>query len=612
MNKVKTKTMKNNLKKPLLVCALSVFAFFSHGLMATNKQDENAKANALFEELFNAEVARSPIYQGYLGIKDNNDKWDDISLAAEKENLEFTKAQLKKLRGLDTKKLNDTTIISYKLYEKKLTDDIASDQWRHHNYPVNQMFGTHSMVPSFLINIHRVSEQKDLDAYILRLQKTDILFDQLIEGLAERKEKGIVPPTFVFDHVIRDSQNIISGAPFNKGEDSTLLADFKEKMASLTLSEQQQKHFSQRAEKALKVKVGPAYKKLISYLKNLEKVADTRDGVWKLPRGEAFYRHALKKTTTTELSADEIHTIGLKEVDRIHREMRSIMKKVKFQGTLQEFFTFMRDDEQFYYEQSESGKQQYLNEATKLIDDMKAQLDVLFIAKPKADLTVKAVEPFREKSAGKAFYQRPAPDGSRPGIYYANVYQMSNMPIYQMEALAYHEGIPGHHMQLSIAQEIEDMPTFRKFGSYTAYIEGWGLYSELLPKEFGFYKDPYSDFGRLAMELWRAARLVVDTGIHAKKWTRKQAIEYLVAITPNPKEDALKAIERYIVMPSQATAYKIGMLKILELRAKAKSALGDKYDIREFHEVVLNNGPVPLDVLENLVTAWITRKKTSL
>jgi len=246
-----------------------------------------------------------------------------------------------------------------------------------------------------------------------------------------------------------------------------------------------------------------------------------------------------------------------------------------------------------------------LAEATRIIDTMKSRLDELFIVKPKADMVVKAVEPFREQSAGKAFYEQPSMDGSRPGIYYANLYRMSGMPKYQMEALAYHEGIPGHHMQIAIAQELDNVPKFRKFGGYTAYIEGWGLYTEFLPKEIGMYQDPYSDFGRLAMELWRACRLVVDTGLHDKKWSREQAIQYLVDNTPNSKGEAVNAIERYIVMPGQATAYTVGMLKMLELREKAKTELGDKFDIRQFHDVVLKNGAVPLDVLEQLVDQYI-------
>jgi len=284
------------------------------------------------------------------------------------------------------------------------------------------------------------------------------------------------------------------------------------------------------------------------------------------------------------------------------------MKQVGFEGELQDFFKHLKTDPAQTYEDSDAGREAYLADATAMIDTMKTRLDDVFLRKPKADLEVVRVEAFREKSAGKAFYNRPAPDGSRPGRYYANLYRIGDMPKYQMEALAYHEGIPGHHMQLAIAQELEGIPKFRKFGRFTAYTEGWGLYSEFLPKEMGFYEDPYSDFGRLAMEIWRAARLVVDTGIHDKKWTRQQAIDYLLTNTPNPEGDCIKAIERYIVMPGQATAYKIGMLKIQSLREDAKRRMGEKFDIREYHDIVLAEGAVPLSVLEERVEAWIKSK----
>ena len=388
-----------------------------------------------------------------------------------------------------------------------------------------------------------------------------------------------------------------------------MLADYKKKLQALALSDGEEKLLLDEANVALLTSVGPAYQSLISYLQNLQQQATTDDGVWRFTDGAAFYKHRLERITTTDLTAEQIHQLGLKEVARIHDEMRAIMQQVNFDGSLAEFFVFMREDPQFYYPDTDEGRAAYLAEATRVIDDMKGRLDDLFRVKPSADMIVKAVEPFREKSAGKAFYQRPSMDGSRPGVYYANLYQMQDMPTYQLEALAYHEGIPGHHMQLAIGQELEDMPKFRRFGGYTAYIEGWGLYSEVLPKDIGLYQNPYSDFGRLAMELWRACRLVVDTGIHAKEWTREQAIDYLVENTPNSVTDATKAIERYIVMPGQATAYKIGMIKMLELREKARTALGDSFDIRDFHDVVLRNGAVPLDVLEQLVDEYIAAAK---
>ena len=270
----------------------------------------------------------------------------------------------------------------------------------------------------------------------------------------------------------------------------------------------------------------------------------------------------------------------------------------------------MRTDDQFYYPNTEEGRQQYLQRADAVLAEMDARLDELFRVRPKADLDVKAVEEFRQKSAGKAFYQQPAPDGSRPGRYYANLYDMSMMPSYQLEALAYHEGLPGHHMQIAIKQELEDLPKFRRFGGVTAYSEGWGLYSELLPKEIGLYEDPYSDFGRLAMELWRAVRLVVDTGMHARGWTREESIEFYASNTPNARIDAVKMVERHAVMPGQATAYKIGMLKILETRSKAQLALGSEFDIRDFHDAVLKNGAVPMNLLEAQVDDYIDSKQS--
>ena len=572
-------------------------------------QSEIDKANAFFEDTFNRDVMSSPVYQTYMGIKKDYDKWDDNSEEKALKDLAQAKADLVTLNSINRAQLDTATQVSYDLKKQDLEASIADFKWRYHNYPVNQMFGTHSMVPAFLINQHQISNVKEANDYIARLNGVPGVFDQLITGLEIRADKNIIAPKFVFPHVIDSSKNIIKGAPFEQGEDSTLLADFKRKVNALEIDQAEKDALISKATEALKTAVKPAYSKLINYIAQLEKRADNRDGAWKFPDGEAFYNNALKRTTTTDLTAKEIHAIGLAEVSRIHDEMRAIKDKVGFEGDLNAFMQFMKTDKQFYLANTEAGKAQYLSEAKGLIDNMKTRLDELFIVKPKADMIVKRVEAFREKAAGKAFYQQPAPDGSRPGIYYANLYDMEAMPTYQMEALAYHEGIPGHHMQIAISQELEGVPKFRKFGGYTAYIEGWGLYSELLPKEMGLYEDPYSDFGRLAMELWRACRLVVDTGIHAMKWTRQEGIDYYVNNTPNATSDGVKMVERHIVMPSQATAYKVGMLKILELREDAKMQLGDKFDIRQFHDVVLKNGPVPLNVLENFVNEWIASKQ---
>jgi uncharacterized protein (DUF885 family) len=611
------------LKKTLIASALS--AVFLSGCQETSTNNnaqasapkaeqtravltESEKANAFFDETFMRDVMRSPVYQSYMGIKLDYDKWDDSSEVRILENLELTKKDLAALQQFNYDALDETTKVSYDLLKQSLENTIADFKWRYHTYPVNQMFGTHSMVPAFLINQHQISSVDDAKAYISRLNGVPAVFTQLEKDLEIRAEKGIIAPKFVFPHVIDSSKNIIQGAPFEEGEDSTLLADFKRKVNKLEIEEAEKTKLIATATQSLSASVQPAYQHLIDYLVTLEARADTKDGIWKAPQGDELYNVLLKRTTTTDLTADEIHKIGLDEVARIHSEMNAIKEKVGFKGDLKTFMAFMKSDKQFYLPNTEEGKQAYLDDAVKLIDDMKLRLDEVFIVKPKADLLVKRVEAFREKAAGKAFYQQPAPDGSRPGIYYANLYDMEAMPTYQMEALAYHEGIPGHHMQIAISQELEGIPKFRKFGGYTAYIEGWGLYSEYLPKEMGLYQDPYSDFGRLSMELWRACRLVVDTGIHKMKWTRQEGIDYYVNNTPNATSDGVKMVERHIVMPSQATAYKIGMLKILELREAAKVSLGDKFDIREFHDVVLKSGAVPLNVLEGFVDKWVNAK----
>lgn len=569
----------------------------------------STQANQLFDTIFKEGVDRNPMRQTYLGIKKDYDKWHDLSPENAEKELAIAKANLVKVQAIDVTTLDAQTKISHSLFVQNLENQIADYKWRFHSYPVNQMYGTHSQIPAFLINQHSISNVKEAQDYIARVNGAKKLLAQLVEQLKLREDKGIIAPKFVFEHVIRDSKNILVGAPFDEGKDSTIFADFSRKVNALDIGDAEKSALIADVKDALIKSIKPGYEQLVSYLIVLETKADTRDGAWKFPDGEAFYNNALKRTTTTDLTSEEIHNIGLSEVARIHEEMRVIMEKVSFQGSLNDFFDFMRTDKQFYYPGTAEGKQAYIEKAVAVIDDMEGRLDSLFLTKPKASLKVKAVEAFREKSAGKAFYERPAPDGSRPGIYYANLYDMEAMPTYQLEALAYHEGIPGHHMQLAIKQELTGIPMFRKFGGYTAHTEGWGLYSEMIPKEIGLYQDPYSDFGRLAMELWRACRLVVDTGMHTKKWTRKESIEYYASNTPNALSDAVKMVERHVVMPSQATAYKIGMNKIIELREHAKQALGDKFDIREFHDVVLKNGPVPLNVLADLVDDYI--KKTS-
>lgn len=573
-----------------------------------------AQLNAFFEDQFNKEVARSPMTQTYLGIKTDYDKWDDPSDAYAQESLRLQREAVKEMKAsFDFDALPAQAQISYRLAEYQLKQAEAAFPFRNHSYSFNQMFGAQSSVPAFLINQHKVTSLDDANAYIKRLEGVSGYLGTIVENARLAEQNGVLPPRFVFDYIISDAENIIAGDPFFGDFFSPLMEDFTGKIDALLSSESitqdEYDDLLTRGSTALIESVGPTYENVVALLKEQRDIATTDDGAWKLPNGGDYYKMRLKQMTTTDMSADEIHDVGLAEVARIHDEMRAIMQQVGFQGDLSEFFEFMRTDQQFYKPDTAEGRAEYLTEAKAIIDEMQTDLPRVFNIFPKADMIVKAVEPFREKSAGKAFYSRPAPDGSRPGTYYANLYRVEDMPTYQMEALAFHEGIPGHHMQIAIAQELEGIPKFRKYGGFTAYTEGWGLYSEYFPKEMGYYKDPYSDFGRLAMEIWRAARLVVDTGLHHKKWTREEAVQYLLDNTPNPPGDAQKAIDRYIVMPGQATAYKIGMLKILELRENAKAELGEAFDIRDFHDVVLRDGAVPLAIMEENVQNWVASVK---
>lgn len=573
---------------------------------------ESAKANAFFERAFDEFVARSPMTMTQLGMKRDYDRWDDFSEEKQLADLQLVVGQLAELkRSIDFGLLDDQTKVSYRMFERQAEDAIEGWRWRHHNYPINQMSGIHSAVPAFLISFHTVDSVDDARAYIARLRGVARVLDQTIAGVKIREAGGILPPKFVFPIVVEACRAVVAGAPFDSsGKRSALLEDIENKIDALKDAEAAQKdELKSAARIALVESVQPAYARLIAVLEAQEKIATPDDGVWKLPDGLAYYDYMLRSSTTTGLSAAEIHQIGLREVARIHAEMTAIKGRVGFAGTLPEFFVHMRESPQYYYPNTPEGKQAYLDRATGFIDAMRARLPEFFGVQPKAPLVLRKVEPFREEGSAAAFYEQPSPDGSRPGTYYVNTFDMRGLPIYEMESLAYHEAIPGHHMQIAIAQELEGLPRFRRFGGNNAYAEGWALYTEYFPKEFGFFTDPYMDFGRLSSELLRATRLVVDTGLHAQKWTREQTMGWLKANSPFPERDIFTETNRYIVWPGQATSYKIGMLKILELRERAKKELGPAFDLRGYHDLVLKDGAVPLDILEENVNAWIAKRK---
>ena len=587
---------------------------FDSGADILNREElivaESQRLNDWFKARYEEELARSPMSRTFLGMSDGMDQLDDISQTAIDEEIALANSWLIELRrDFDIDRLDAQSRLSFRLFEVDIEDQLATAAVAQNDYVFSHMSGPHTGLPSFMINYGRVGSVSDAQAYISRLRLVQTYLGQAQARAEAQFEAGVSMPKFVYAKVSEASRNVITGAPFDEGPDSPLWADIQAKINKIDTTDNRKNALLSEAKEALLTSVQPAYISLLSMFGQHARRAEAGDGAWKLPSGEDYYNVRLKHYTTTDLSSEEIHEIGLKEVARIQDEMRGIMRRVGFDGTLKEFFTFLRTDPQFTFPNTDAGREAYMTEATDIIDDMRGRLDSLFITKPRANMVVKRVEPFREATAFGAFYNSPALDGSRPGTYYVNLKDVKDQPKFLMQALAYHEGIPGHHMQIAIAQELKGLPKFRTLGRHTAFTEGWALYSEALPKEIGLYTDPYKEFGQLGMEIFRAARLVVDTGIHSKKWNREKAVQYYLDNIPNPEGDVRAEIDRYIVWPGQATAYMIGKLKIEELRAKAEAELGETFDIRQFHDTIIANGSVPLSILEELVNDYITNAK---
>lgn len=483
---------------------------------------------------------------------------------------------------------------------------IAEDAYpyRYHNYPANQMGGIQSGFPTFMDSSHQVNSVEDAEHYLSRMSELERKYEQHLLGLKIRENNGIIPPRFVIDRVLEEMRNFVA----TPAQENILYTSLAEKMAEAEdIDEAQAEEILARVEVSIDENIYPAYGMFINYFSELEAKAGTEDGYWHLPDGEAVYKLALRLFTTTDYTADEIHNTGLSEVDRIQAEMLEIFaaEGVDVSQGYTDAMEAYSSWPEFYYEDSDEGRAQILEDYQSILDEFDANLDGAFNIRPKAGMEVLRIPEFREKTAPGAYYMQPAIDGSRPGRFYANLYDIKATPKFGMRTLAAHEGIPGHHFQIAIAMELEGMALLRKFAPFTAYIEGWALYAERVTWEQGLMPTNADNIGRLTAELFRAVRLVVDTGIHHKRWTREEAIEYMLANTGMAESDVISEIERYIVLPGQATAYKVGMMKILELRQKAMDSLGDQFDLRDFHDVVLKNGAVPLDILERLVDEYI-------
>jgi uncharacterized protein (DUF885 family) len=586
---------------------------------ATAEQSETERLYAWFQEQFQTEIALSPTAQTYLGMIDDMDaygRWDDPSEEAFRESLARSAARLRHLReNVDYDALTEEAQVSVRFAEFIENNTAQQGEFWDHGYIFTQFFGPHTNLPTVLIGYHRIDNVEHAEAYISRLNELGPVIETYTAQADARARDGVLAPAFAYPIVVTAAERIVTGAPFDdSGEDSPLLADFRGKVEALDIDREQKDELIARAEQALTESVGPAYAALVETMERHGAMTEGRnDGAWALPEGEAFYRSQLMNyTTRTDLTAQEIHDTGLAEVERIHGEMRAIMEEVGFEGTLADFFEFLRTDDQFYFPDSDEGREQYLAQATGYVDRVMEIAPQYFDTLPRADLEVRAVEEYRIETATGAFYESGSLDGARPGAYYVNLADMRENPIYLIETLSYHEGAPGHHFQLALAQELENVPMFQRLTGYSAFSEGWGLYAENLGKTMGGFTDPYQDFGRLSYEVFRAARLVVDTGLHALQWSEQDAIDYMIANTPFPEGDIRNEVRRYIVWPGQAVSYKIGMLTILELRQRTMDALGDDFDWGEFHDVVLTNGSIPLTLLEELVDDYIAEKQAEL
>ena len=561
--------------------------------------DKRRKALAdLVEEQWQYSLKVSPEYASILGDKRYNNLSSDLSAAEQQREVQQNRAFLKRLNAIEATGFSDQEKINKTLLAHNLRDSIQNYEDKLYEMPINQMGGFHlfaAQLPSML----SFTTAKDYDDYIQRMRNFPRQADQLIDVLRAGMRDKLMPPKFLLEKVAGQVDSLTS-APAEQTPFAIPLQNFPQ-----SVSESDRTRIRGEYLEAIKSSLVPAYQKLAKFIRDeYAPKGRTTAGVWSIPNGATIYAHQVRQQTTSNLTPQQIHDIGLEEVARIEGEMLAIAKRLGY-NDLKTFNAAVDQNPDLRAKSPEDILRIYRG----YTDQMYAKLPELFGRLPKARMEVVPVEPFREKEAASANYDSPAPDGSRPGRVYVNTYDATSRKIIFMESTAYHEGVPGHHMQIAIAQELPDIPEFRRQGGYNAFAEGWALYSERLGKELGFYQNPYVDYGRLNDEMLRAIRLVVDTGVHYKKWNRDQVVQFFHDHSATDEVEVQSETDRYIVWPGQALGYKIGQLKIIELRERAKKVLGDRFNISEFHDQVLGAGALPLDVLEERINAWIASKK---
>jgi prolyl oligopeptidase len=558
--------------------------------------DPAADLQQLLDDHWEWTLHESPTFASSLGDLRYNDRWPDASRMAIERSHQEEKAFLRRLDMIEAAQLSPPDRLNYDLFRKKLVTSVEAFRFGGHLMPVNQMGGIQD--ENTTADALRFDTRKDYEDWLARLRGLPEYIRQTITLLREGAAQGLLPPKIIMQRVPAQVQKQL----VDDLEKSPFFKPFTKFPSEI--SDDDRTKLVDAARTAIADGIIPAYRELQKYLED-EYLPACYDeiGAWRLPHGDEFYSFQASRITTTNLSPDEIHEIGLAEVQRIRTEMESIIREVGFTGTFAEFLTMLRTDRRFYYESPVELMAAY-RDVCKRIDP---ELPRLFKHLPSIPYDIQPIPELTAPDVTTAYYRPPAADGSRAGTYFVNLYRPEMRPKYEIEALSLHEAVPGHHLQIALAIELGELPKFRRFGGFTAYVEGWGLYSERLGSDLGLYRDPYSHFGQLTYEMWRAIRLVVDTGMHRKHWTRKQAIDLFRNNAPKSELDIINEIDRYIAWPGQALAYKIGELKIRELRKRAEEKLGDRFDIREFHDVVLRHGAVPLDMLERIVDEWLAK-----
>ncbi|WP_196139720.1 DUF885 family protein [Aliikangiella sp. G2MR2-5] len=558
-----------------------------------------------YDKIFFEFALENPQMLTNIGVKYRYGELNDNSIAANEASFELLKKDYQQLKEYEREGLEGQELLSYDILDWFLKDQMDAHKYRYNGYSVTQRGGSYQGIINFMVNMHRVEDSSDAEDYVSRISQIGSYFDNTLESVKQEQEHGVVPPDFIISKVLENLHNIRDP----ELNENVLVKDFNKKVDALSdLSEEEKSQLKAQMLAQMEAVVQPAYDRYIQFFENLKDDANSNAGVWKFPNGAEYYQHRIRSVTTTDYTAEELHQLGLVEVDRIVAEMEAILESQGYSGkSVGQIMNELGEDPKFLYPDTDEGREQILADYRAMITEVEAGMDKVFDIMPKSGVEVKRVPEYREKTAAGGSYQGPSIDGSRPGIFFANLYDIKATPKFSMRTLAYHEAIPGHHFQIAIKTELEGLPMFRNFIGFTSYSEGWALYAERLAWEQGYQQEPFSDLGRLQAELMRAVRLVVDTGIHHKRWTREQAIDYMASTTGLAMTDVESEIERYIVWPGQALAYKVGMLKILELREKAEKALGDKYDIRKFHNVVLKSGAVPMTILERMVDDYIAR-----